>query len=204
MTILETYLIIVGIAVFIIAFMVLLNALKLGSIKLPKLVIPISKPLSEKPVETPIDKSVALKAKWICEQGIYQLRGWNDVPKINIKFCQEESMPGNIHGKVSGVFYFDEPDTIYINTAIILQSWLVAKIVLHELYHLYQFNVFGSTSGDKDGTVNKWSDEVMDRVLFAKYYDKYGEKLDRAEFQSFGKFSQIKNGEYIGTIWSEK
>ena len=205
MTVLEAYLVIVGIMVFVIAFMLFRKELKLGSIKLPRLKLTMPQnPIIEKPMETTIDKSVAAKAKWICEQGIDQLRGWKNIPKINIKFCSEESMPGNENGRVSGVFYFDEPDTIYINSAIILQSWLVSKIVLHELYHLYQFNVFGSTSGDEDGTVNRWSDEVMDTILFSKYYDRYGEKLDRAEFQSHGKFTRVKNGQYIGTIWSER
>ncbi len=152
-------------------------------------------------MEVTVNESVANKAKWICNKGAEQLSGWREMPQINIKFCQGNTMPNN--GQVSGIFYFDTPDTIYINSDIINQSWLVAKIVLHELYHLYQVNGYGITN-DSDETVNRWSDDVMDIILFSDYYKEHEIPEKVATFRWPGKFTQIKNENCVGTIWSER
>ena len=181
--------------------------LRIRKVKIPR-IIPILQlptivsPWYGKPTEMEVDKSISDKTKWICDQGVKMLSGWKEMPNINIKFCRPETMPND--GQVSGVFYFETPDTIYINGNIIDQSWLVAKIALHELYHLYQVNIFGTTN-DTDTTVNRWSDEVMDRILFSDYYKETGiNKRTTMEFRCPGKFTQIRNEKFVGTIWSEK
>ncbi len=202
---LELMILIVGIVCGAVIFFVIGGLRKINIIPkiIPTIALPkVLLPWIGIPVETDVDKSISDKTKWICDQGVAMLSGWKGMPNIYMKFCKPETMPSN--GKATGVFYFETPNIIYINANIIDQSWLVAKITLHELYHLYQVNVFGTTN-DTDDTVNKWSDYVMDSILFANYYK--GQVVNKTagmEFRCPGKFTQIRNEKFIGTIWSEK
>ncbi len=200
----EIIILIAGILSGAVIFFILGRSTKIHIPKaLPIIQVPsILSPWTGRPVEVEVDEITADKTKWICDQGIKMLSGWKEMPNISIKFCKPETMPNN--GQVSGVFYFETPDTIYINYNIIEQTWLVAKIALHELYHLFQVNVYGTTN-DTDMTVNTWSDEVMDRILFENYYKQAGvEKKLGMEFRCPGKFTQVRNDKFVGTVWSEK
>ncbi len=191
----------------IIAAAITIKVIKARKIKIPSIIpvisiMPTAHSWGGMPIEIEVEKSISDKGMWICQQGIKMLSGWNNMPNINVKFCRPETMPNG--GQVSGVFYFETPDTIYINDNISGQSWLMAKVILHELYHLYQVNVFGTTS-DTDETVNRWSDQVMDRILYDDFYkDNKGMVVDAKAVRFTGTFSQVKNNNFIGTIWSKK
>ena len=116
------------------------------------------------PTNVNVPKSISDKAAWIAKQGVKSLHGWRNMGEIDIIFCKGETMP--YKGAVLGCVYFENPHTMYINDKFIKQSWLIAKGVLHELYHIYQINTTGQTN-DTDETVNEWSDDVLDKILYA-------------------------------------
>lgn len=151
--------------------------------------------ISHYPVNVNVPKSISDKAEWIAKQGVKSLHGWRNVGEIDIIFCKAETMP--YKGAVLGCVYFENPHTMYINDKFIKQSWLIAKGVLHELYHIYQINTTGRTN-DTDETVNEWSDDVLDKILYAKFYKEKGRMV---ACKIPGSFRQVKTSKYMATLW---
>ena len=145
------------------------------------------------PTEIQVSQTDADKARWVCEEGVKRLANWRGIKEIQIRFCIPETMPQR--GQVLGCVFFEIPNTMFINSAYINQSWLVAKGVLHELYHIYQIDTLGSTN-DTDDSVNSWSDKILDEILFEKFYKSTGKTRRVALFNM--KFPTIKTDKYIG------